>query len=261
MMSEKNSSISGVGTIASGEYGQIHLSGSGTITGDVVCEGLQTSGSSHAKGKVECRGAVVTSGAFHGEGDVKAVEVHTSGSSHFGGNLTVDKRIKTSGSTRVEGNLEVESAETSGSLSVGGNLNASKLHTSGKLEVGKDCAAEEFSSSGRLDIGGLLNAGTVEIELSSTADSMVREIGGEKITVTWKPALSLLNRIFGASRNTMLETEVIEGDEVKLEQTRVKVVRGRDVTIGAGCYAKLVEYSGVLRVADGATVEQQVKVD
>ena len=173
----------------------------------------------------------------------------------------MEKRIKTSGSTRVEGNLEVESAETSGSLSVGGNLNASKLHTSGKLEVGKDCAAEEFSSSGRLDIGGLLNAGTVEIELSSTADSMVREIGGEKITVIWKPALSLLNRIFGANRNTMLETEVIEGDEVKLEQTRVKVVRGRDVTIGAGCYAKLVEYSGVLRVADGATVEQQVKVD
>lgn len=277
-MGKQNSNFAGVGSVTGGEYEKISMSGSGMITGDVVCDSFHTSGSGHAKGKVDCRGEMHTSGSFHGEGDVKAGAVHTSGSSHFGGNLAVEglmktsgslrcqkdakaKDMQTSGSARVDGDLEVENAETSGSLSIGGSLNAGKLRTSGKLEVGKDCEAEEFFSSGRLEIGGLLNAGTVEIELNSVKDSVVGEIGGERITVTWKPAASFLSRIFGASRNGMLETGAIEGDEVRLEQTRAKVVRGRNVTVGAGCYVKLVEYSGVLQVADGATVEQQVKVD
>lgn len=277
-MEKQNSNFAGVGSVPGGEYGDISISGSGTITGDVVCDRLQTSGSGRAKGKIDCGGMITTSGSFHGEDDVKAGEMQTSGSSHFEKNVAVERLMKTSGSfycggnakvgtahtsgsARVGGDLEAEEAHTSGALTVGGTLNAGKIKTSGKLEVGNDCTAEEFFSSGRIMIGGLLNAGKVEIELNDTVDSEVGEIGGEQITVTMKPVVSFLSRIFGVNRSGMLEAGTIEGDEVSLEKTRVKVVRGRNVVIGAGCYAKLVEYSGTLQVADGATVEQQVKVD
>lgn len=260
-MSAQNYSIAGVGTLAAGEYDKISISGSGTIMGDVVCTGMHTAGSSGAKGKIDCKGAMHTSGSFHGEEDVTAEEVHTSGSSHFGANLTVSGLLRTSGSTHVCGNLEVKDASTSGSLHVEGTLTAEKIETSGKLEVGKDCSAEEFISSGRLEIGGLLNAETVRIELNSASDSHVDEIGGEKITITWKPISGFLSRLFGGGRCGMLETNAIEGDEVHLEQVRAKVVRGRNVTIGSGSYVKLVEYTGTLQAADGATIEKQVQVE
>ena len=51
----------------------------------------------------------------------------------------------------------------------------------------------------------------------------------------------------------------IEGDQVELEYTQAKVVRGKYVRIGAGCEIDRVEYSGDLTV-EGGVVREQVRV-
>lgn len=40
----------------------------------------------------------------------------------------------------------------------------------------------------------------------------------------------------------VLTTEIVEGDDIHLEHTRAKVVRGNRVTLGPGCEVDLVEY-------------------
>ena len=41
-----------------------------------------------------------------------------------------------------------------------------------------------------------------------------------------------------------LTTELIEGDEIYLENTNAKIVRGNNITIGEGCNIGLIEYRG-----------------
>ena len=56
-------------------------------------------------------------------------------------------------------------------------------------------------------------------------------------------------------------TESIEGDEVYLEYTRTKVVRGNNVSIGPGCEVELVEYKNNFQQAKGAAVKDSKKID
>jgi hypothetical protein len=59
---------------------------------------------------------------------------------------------------------------------------------------------------------------------------------------------------------SVLETSVIEADEIQLEDTRADVVRGRNVVIGAGCRIGLVEYADELRVDPDAEVKERKKI-
>ncbi len=49
-----------------------------------------------------------------------------------------------------------------------------------------------------------------------------------------------------------LYAETIEADEVRLEETTCKVVRGKTVVIGPGCQIDLVEYVDDFKHAGGA---------
>ncbi|HIC96284.1 TPA: hypothetical protein EYP12_06635 [Candidatus Bipolaricaulota bacterium] len=57
-----------------------------------------------------------------------------------------------------------------------------------------------------------------------------------------------------------LEAELIEGDEISLEWTRARTVRGKKIEIGEGCEIERVEYSEELRVSPGAEVKERVKL-
>jgi hypothetical protein len=53
--------------------------------------------------------------------------------------------------------------------------------------------------------------------------------------------------------------ETIEADEIDLVATTAKMVRGREVKIGAGCDLARVEYSESLTVDPKAKVGEEVK--
>ena len=55
-----------------------------------------------------------------------------------------------------------------------------KVELSGAATIQGGVECEEFKGSGSLDIGGLLNAGSVEIDLTDGGKCALHEIGGDR---------------------------------------------------------------------------------
>lgn len=251
--------ISGSGSAGGGKFNVISISGSGEVNGDVECNDLNTSGSSRINGNVKAV-SVSTSGSSKVFGRLDADTIKTSGSCKIEGNATV-KELKSSGSTKITGDLTGKTAHVSGSAKIEGNVNLEEFKISGGINVGKDCEAERFKASGSFTIGGLLNGDVIDIKLHGRCS--VREIGGEKISVK-----NGRESVFGLSKlleffkpfERILEVETIEGDEVFVESTKAKVIRGNNIIIGEGSIVDVVEYTGELEVKAGAKVIERKKV-
>lgn len=236
--------ISGSGTASGGKYSEVHISGSGKITGDIECEEFSSSGSSRVLGAVKAKYFKI-SGSGHVNGNIMADEINVSGSSTFEGDVTAVKKMKVSGSSKVEG-----------------SLHGGEIGISGSIHVDKDCEADVFKASGGFHIGGLLNAGIVTVSLGG--NSNVKEIGGENIEVRVSPnsdslLLRLIQLVSSITKGT-LTTDVIEGDNIFLEHTKCKIVRGNNITIGKGCEIDLVEYKTDLKLEGDGKVKEQKKI-
>lgn len=237
--------ISGSGTVGSGEYNEVKISGSGRICGDVKCERFAVSGSAHSAGVIECSGELSVSGSLKTDGGVKADRARISGSTAIGGDLCANT-LKIAGSAAVSGNCTVTEASISGSIKVGGGLSAEKLVLGGKATI-----------------EGLLNAETAEITLHAGCGcSEIGAIGGGRVTVRRHngSAVSGLVAIFGGRGFASLKTTSIEADSVELENTTADTVRAVDVTLGDGCDIGTVEYSGTLTVSEKAKVGNVIKL-
>lgn len=242
-MTERNVTVSGAGRIEGGAYGTVKIAGSGRVMGDLTAEEFQAAGSAKV------------------EGNLKA------------------QKFEVAGSFRCEGNLEVEEGEAAGSCKVTGRIKAQELklagavqakaitggylRAGGSLAVAESVEVETFRLTGAFEIGGLLSADRVEVELEGR--SQAQEIGGEKIVVrAGQKSLggiisSALAFLWGSGTPKELTVETVEGDEVELEATQAKLVRGGKVKIGPGCHIERVEYSDSLEVAPGAVVKEEVK--
>ena len=234
--------ISGSGTSGGGRYNEVTISGSGKINGDLECVDFKTSGSSKVIGNLKAE-TVKVSGSARIEGNIEAVEMKVSGSSHVTGQVK-SQILKISGSTHIEGSLYGEEVTIMGSA-----------------HIEKDCEVEVFKASGNFKIQGLLNAGQVTINLGGK--SSVKEIGGEHIEVK----VSIIDNFFFKkaidkmfNSRGELTTEIIEGDEIYLENTNAKIVRGNKVTIGEGCNIGIIEYSGEINVSNESIVKEQKKI-
>ena len=146
-----------------------------------------------------------------------------------------------------------------GNATVGGGVATHEIKILGFMKAGGDCSAETFSAEGAFTIGGLLTADTVDIKLYGPCSA--REIGGEKITVRSPQGFQSITQIFTFWADKKLTAESIEGDDVYLEATNAKVVRGRNVTIGLDCKVDVVEYSDNYSRTDGAMVGEARKVE
>ncbi|MCL6598720.1 MAG: hypothetical protein K6T81_08260 [Alicyclobacillus macrosporangiidus] len=181
----------------------------------------------------------------------------------------VYRRVRVSGVGRVEGDVVCESAHIDGVMTVRGTLEAQELvangktrvegalrgqtiRLSGQIHVDGDCSAEVVEVSGAIEIDGLVSADEVTIRLYG--GSQVRELGGSRIRVhrSWRWGLF--------SRYRRLTVDTVEGDDVRLEATRARVVRGDKVHIGPGCDIERVEYRSEFRQDDGARVGEHVQM-
>ena len=213
--------VSGSGKIGGGKYNEVKISGSAKIEGDVDCNNYKCSGSSTVNGNVKSK-IVGISGNSKIEGNLDTEEITVSGSSHIVGNV-IAKKVKISGSTKIGGNLHTEDIQISGSTSING-----------------DCEAEDFNARGSFNIGGLLNAGNIDIQMYGIC--RVKDIGGENIKVKLGESHIFSKMINFFSNAERLVTGVIEGDDIYLENTDAKMVRGNNVTLGANCNIETVEY-------------------
>lgn len=250
--------------------GSISISGSGRATGGIY-EAIKISGSGRIEGTVEAE-TVTISGAGAIEGDLKANTVKISGAGKIAGSADVGE-IRISGSGKILGDVRGGSLHAAGSCYVQRSVRVGELSTSGSAKVGQDvhaqsarflgCAhigghveVERFYASGAFHIEKLLSADVIEAELWGRC--YAGEIGGGKIDIRKGETRWWFLRWFRSGG--ALETTTIEADEISLEATTAKTVRGKRVAIGPECHIERVEYSESLQIDPKSVVKEQVKV-
>ncbi len=236
-----NLKISGAGSGTGGSYEEVRISGAGSIDGDIDCRLLKISGAGEVNG------------------NVKAEDIRISGTGDIKGNIECDN-IQVSGACEVKGDVQSKSIRISGGSDFKGGLKADQIEISGAIEVKGDCEAESFTASGAFEIGGLLNADNIDIRMKGYCS--VAEIGGEKISIREGEEFFNLVRMISSVFSTRqgMKCSIIEGDDIYLEDTRAKIVRGNNVTIGKGCEIELLEYRNEINIYDDRCVKETKKV-
>ncbi|WP_339146147.1 MULTISPECIES: hypothetical protein [unclassified Sutcliffiella] len=149
----------------------------------------------------------------------------------------------------INGKASMEQVHVTGKLSIDEELNSNRIKVIGELKVRKSMKAntldmrgflnstgnvelEKMNLKGGFNITGLLNVGDLQVNLQ-VAPSKVGEIGGEKIVIKSRSFLK---------QSYTLEAELIEGDDIYLEHTKAKIVRGNKIVLGVKCHIEKVEY-------------------
>lgn len=217
--------INGHGSSTGGKYNSVTINGSGSIGADLECVTMRVNGQCNV------------------DGSVKA------------------DSVKINGNSSIKGNLEAEKVNVKGMVDIGGNLSVEEAKTQGNISIDGDCNAEIFSVDGMFAVEGFLNAG--ELELNLYGPSRAREIGGEKITVKKSGKFgfgSLKSIIMPFGHTKELTVDTIEGDDIHIENTQAKVVRGNNIELGPGCEVELVEYKDSFKQDEKANVGTHTKV-
>ncbi len=248
-------SISGAGKATGGVYESIKISGSGKIEGAVEAETITISGSGKIEGGVKAQSLRV-SGAGKIMGAAEVRELQVSGSGKIEGDVRGES-FHASGSCKVQGSVRTGELSTSGSMKIAQDVHAKNAKFSGSARVGGQVQAERFYASGAFHIEKLLSADVIEVRLYGR--SYAGEIGGEKIDVRkYEGGIWFLRWLWGGDQR--LETNNIEADEIYLEATVAKIVRGKRVTIGKECRIEHLEYSESVQIDPSSTVKEQVRV-
>lgn len=229
--------IAGDGTVGGGNFGDVVINGAGKITGDVTCTNFKINGAGTA------------------EGNVAAANTIVNGSGNFSGKLET-KEMSINGDATVQLGLGVGSLKVKGRLTVGG-VAAHDIDVRGEIRSGVNIEADSLTGEGAFRAEGLVNVGSIDFKLHGNSSAI--EIGGERISIVLGRnfvGASLLS-LFGEKR---LTADSIEADEVVLENTTAKVVRGGNVSIGTGCVIDVVEYSGTLNQMPDARIGEARQV-
>ncbi|MDQ7092149.1 polymer-forming cytoskeletal protein [Desulfosporosinus sp. PR] len=256
-------SISGMGKVNGGTFGNVDISGLGTIQGDVEAERIIISGKGTIEGNTKAAQKIDISGMGRITGNVEGKEITSSGTGTIEGNLQ-GERIQTSGNLKIGGNAKVVELATDGRSRIDGQLKAEKIMFHGYLSVGADVEAEEFISQGSFSIDGLLNANRIDIDINGFCK--VNEIGGEEILVrnrhgNWNFLTKFVNSFLGNDRELgKLSVKLIEGTDIYLEYSHVGIVRGNNIKIGPQCTIEEVEYRDSLSIDPSSTVKRETKM-
>ena len=205
---KNNLKINGIGSSAGGNFNLVSIEGKGEINGDVHCNDFNINGLGNVNGNVFAR------------------------------------IFKVSGKSEISGDLDCGSITADGKLEVNGNVKVSTFENHGMFKITGEVSTESFYSHGGFRISGLLNAGKIQILVNFPCSA--KEIGGEEIEIKSRGTFGLRKIIGlmlpGLSRQVVLTTDTIEGDNIYLENTIAKIVRGHNVKIGPDCQIDLVEY-------------------
>jgi cytoskeletal protein CcmA (bactofilin family) len=217
--------INGVGDAAAGRYHRVDINGVGKMQGDIIAKTFKMNGILRSQGSI------------------------------------IGEQLDLNGMISVKGDLKADTIVIEGEVKVGGSIAGERMKLNGLLTAQGDCDIESFDGKCGFTIGGLLNVGTMNLQLFGRCQA--REIGGETIRVrkTSRSSWSKLRGLIIPKYSPELKVSVIEGDQIELEETTAAVVRGKHVFIGRGCIIEKVEYSGTLTVLPGAKVGEELKVN
>lgn len=240
-------SISGMGKMNGGDFGQVEISGFGRLTGDVSAK------------------TITISGAGTVDGNTKADRIRVSGTGNINGSLE-GNFVESTGNFKVEGQAVIGELVNEGRCRMGQTLKAQKVLSQGYLSIGGDLEADIFTSKGSFAVDGLLNANLIEIEIRGFCTA--KEIGGEEIIIRKQGKINLsgiaryISPLLGNGRELdKLKCGLIEGTNVQIEHTHARKVSGGKVAIGPDCRIEEVEYSDELWIDSTAWVGTQRKIN
>lgn len=214
--------IAGIGSTQGGDVGTAKIEGIGRVNGSIRCTDFMLDGKATIHGSME----------------------------------SVTAQLN--GASVIEGNMVAKRLDVNGKMTVDGDLIGDHIEMNGMLTVKGKCETETFNASGRLQAGSL-NAGKVDLKLHGSCS--IGEIGGERIDIRKGPSKGIERwlKALPAPFGDKLSVHTIEGDDIYVEYTKAKVVRGNNVTIGAGCEIELVEYKEKFVQVVNAHVGNKVK--
>lgn len=216
------------------------IEGEGKINGDLDCIDFAVSGVADVNGNLRTK-----SGKISGKAIIK-------------GNLHSED-FKISGRSEIHGHVAVKEMTIEGTAEIKGGFKAEEAEIRGTLRVKGDCQAKVIVVKGAFTIGGLLNAGNIDIMLYGNCTA--KEIAGRKINIRKDRSSRLIRFIESIFPNTDdLTTQSVEGDDIYLEYTKAKVVRGNNVNIGPGCEIDLVEYGNEFQQGKEAKVKDSKRI-
>lgn len=239
-----NMKIIGDNSASGGRYNDAKIIGNGIIKGDIDCITFKSVGDSRVEGNLKTGGMKIT------------------GSVRVGGKTTAGE-VRVTGDLNMDSDFHAGHCHVKGGISTRGGIKADDLSLMGYVTVKNNCEAERFKADGQIKIDGLLTAD--DIEIKAYGASRISEIGGDRIVIRRGSVASLgkmIKLLFVPSNwgNAAVTVNTIEGDDVRLSNTRAKVVRGKNVIIENGCDIDLVEYKDNLRIHRGASVREEKKV-
>ncbi|MEF2968121.1 hypothetical protein V3851_20020 [Paenibacillus sp. M1] len=217
----RNLKINGIGQSAGGTYGKISTDGIATLNGDTDCVSLTSNGTLKLKGSA------------------RAQEFRMNGKASAEGPL-YGKKLRIDGMLNIAGDLRVEQNDINGILTITGSASGERMEIDGSMKLEGSAEFETFKVHGGFQIGEMLNAGTLDIYMAGACRA--KEIGGERIQVRRKASARSLLAFLSPALAVRLTADVIEGDDIRLEETKADVVRGNSVIIGPGCEIGRVEY-------------------
>ncbi len=237
-----NGTISGTLDVSRRVYDKVSVNGDLSVSGDLDCNRLVVNGSFSDQGTLKAK-----SGSINGEAIVK-------------GGLE-SNFMSINGQLDIDGDANVKEVKIRGTINADGSLISEKIDLLGNINVKHDCNSEIFKSRGVFVIGGLLNANNIDINLFGKCQ--VKEIGGETIQIR-RMQKELFNRflkyiVAEFVFTGQLVTETIEGDDIYIEYTTAKIVRGNNVKIGKGCDIGLVEYKNSFEQDKSSRIKEHVK--
>lgn len=235
-----NIDISGSGKVTGGDYNNINISGRGKVIGDVKANNINVSGMAKALGDMEFREMVI-SGSF------KAL-----------GNLNATENIGVSGRFKGEKNIVTNRLNIAGYFICLNEINFDLLEFGGYIKCINNCEGRKICGEGKLRIDGLLSADDIDIRL--IGQSSINEIGGENIKIKSGKDNNFKLWIFNYKQKNQLTCNLIEGDNIEIENTRAKVVRGKNVIVGKNCTIERIEYSGEFKIDEKSLVKEKILI-
>lgn len=253
-MNKGNMKLAGNGEIIEGEYQEIKIMGNATSCGAVKADTIHIMGGAHLNGNIETGECVIHGNAVI-KGNIVAESMKVNGNFNLEGDCRINE-LTVNGKTEVDGVFECNNVVLRGDMFITKGCQTKELKVYGGVRAQADVLGEKITIEGRIDCKGLLSA--EEIYLHASRESYCKEIGATKLVVE-KPFYHLFWS--GFSKKNSLSCDLIEADEIKLENTNAKIVRGKQIHLVKACQVDTLEYSEQYTKGEACEIREVTKVD
>lgn len=217
-------SLDGVGKSGGGNFEDIKISGVYSIGGDLKCNKFEVSGVLKNSKNINCDEFTV-SGVLKSSESLQA------------------RNINVSGVATIEKNIKSQNISGEGCIKVKGDIESEKIDIEGSIRCDNLINCEDFY-------------------LYTVGESKIGEIGATNIEIYGEENSKNIFKVFVPKKfkNNKAYIKIIEGDDIKLSDCDVDIVRGKNIVIEENCKINKIEYSESIDINELSKVDNIVKI-